>query len=297
MLRALLLVLLLVNAGLLAARQGWFGGRLAVDGASEREPLRLQRQVHPELVRVLPDPTAAAPAAGTAVTAAASGASVAAAAASSAAASTALATSSPSAASTPGAPAASSPAAGAAGGNAASAAAPALAPTHATACLEAGPFNRAEAPAAERALREAGLAPTRWQALAVVDNGSWLVYLGPYRDPAAMQARRDELRARGIAAEALPDTSTLYPGLDLGRHDDRASADAAQARHRQAGLRSARVVNLRPAQRQLQLRVSDADPALRAKLAALKLPSGPGFVACSTAPAGAAAAPRPQDGQ
>lgn len=65
MLRALVLVLLLANAGFWAWRQGWLAPLHALIGAApegEREPGRLALQVHPERVQLV---TAAASAAGT----------------------------------------------------------------------------------------------------------------------------------------------------------------------------------------------------------------------------------------
>lgn len=64
MLRALVLVLLLANAGFWAWRQGWLAPLHALIGAApegEREPGRLALQVHPERVQLV---TAAAPVAG-----------------------------------------------------------------------------------------------------------------------------------------------------------------------------------------------------------------------------------------
>ncbi len=65
MLRALVLVLLLANAGFWAWRQGWLEPLHGVIGArpqGEREPERLARQEHPERVRLLAAPAASAPA-------------------------------------------------------------------------------------------------------------------------------------------------------------------------------------------------------------------------------------------
>lgn len=65
MLRALVLALLLANAGFWAWRQGWLEPLHGVIGArpeGEREPERLARQDHPERVRLLSAPAASAPA-------------------------------------------------------------------------------------------------------------------------------------------------------------------------------------------------------------------------------------------
>lgn len=52
MLRLLVLVLLLVNGALLAARWGLFGALVAA--GAQREPERLQHQLRPDAVQILP---------------------------------------------------------------------------------------------------------------------------------------------------------------------------------------------------------------------------------------------------
>jgi len=213
MLRALLLVLLLANGLLFAARQGWLG---KPGDSAEREPQRLARQVNADQVRVLTEAEARL----------------------------------------------------------------VLARADAQ-CLEAGPFNPAEAPVAERVLRDAGLPAGSWQALANGDHAGFMIIIGRLADREAVLRKTDELKRRHVGSEVLPDGSEFAPGLNLGRFDDRASADSALAAIAQHGVRTARVVAVRAGVRQLRLRVPQADAALRARLAALKLPSGPGFVACA----------------
>ena len=53
MLRALVLALLLANAGYFAWTQGWLDDIVGVRADSEREPERLARQVRPETVQIL----------------------------------------------------------------------------------------------------------------------------------------------------------------------------------------------------------------------------------------------------
>jgi len=213
MLRALLLVLLLANGLLFAARQGWLG---KPGDSAEREPQRLARQVNADQVRVLTEAEARL----------------------------------------------------------------VLARADAQ-CLEAGPFNPAEAPVAERVLRDAGLPAGSWQALANGDHAGFMIIIGRLADREAVLRKTDELKRRHVGSEVLPDGSEFAPGLNLGRFDDRASADSALAAIAQHGVRTARVVAVRAGVRQLRLRVPQADASLRARLAGLKLPSGPGFVACA----------------
>lgn len=61
MLRLLAVLLVLANAAFLAWTQGWLGGLLAPPATqSEREPERLQRQVQPDTLRLLPAQAASA---------------------------------------------------------------------------------------------------------------------------------------------------------------------------------------------------------------------------------------------
>lgn len=164
----------------------------------------------------------------------------------------------------------------------------------ALACLEAGPFSAADATAAERTLREAGLAPGSWQAQRQDDGGAFMIYMGRYADRETLQRKLAELKRRKLDGEDLRGVPELQPGISLGRHDNLDSANAAMAKMAQNGLRTARVITLRQAQSQTLLRVPAADATLRARLAGLQLPSGPGFLPCAAegpAPAASVAAP------
>jgi len=54
MLRALILALLLANLAFFAWTQGWLDSFVGVRSIGDREPERLQRQVRPELINILP---------------------------------------------------------------------------------------------------------------------------------------------------------------------------------------------------------------------------------------------------
>ena len=162
--------------------------------------------------------------------------------------------------------------------------------TRAQACLEAGPFNTAEAEVAARTLRDAGLSPASWQALTTEGPGAFMVYMGRYADRETLQRKLDELKRMKLDAEELRGKPELQPGLNLGRFDQRAAADAALANMAHRGVRSARVLTLRQAQSQTVLRLAAIDAATQARLAGLVMPSGPGFVACDQTPARPAAA-------
>lgn len=186
-------------------------------------------------------------------------------------------------------PQAASAALGAAAASAAQSAA-AASRAAALSCLEAGPFGGADTDSAERTLREAGLAPGSWLALKTEHPGAFMVYMGRYGDHDALQRKLDEVKRMKLAVEELRNAPPLQPGLSLGRFDQKADADAALARMVQRGVRTARVITLRQPQSQTLLRVPAADAAARARLAGLRLPSGPGFVECAVAAVDAASA-------
>lgn len=65
MLRALIAALLLANLAFWSWSQGWLDGYMGLRSTGDREPERLQRQVRPELIRILPASAAAAVGSGT----------------------------------------------------------------------------------------------------------------------------------------------------------------------------------------------------------------------------------------
>lgn len=237
MLRALVALLVAANLLLLAYGQGWLDRVLGVKSDGEREPERLQRQVHPDWVRVVPPPAAAS--------------ALAAAAASAASAADGVAS--------------------------AASGAPAM-----LACLEVGPFVPAELPAAEKALRDAGMAPGSWTTLRTERKGVFMIYMGRYPDDDALQKKLDELKRMKLTAEALRNSPELQPGLSLGRFDDKAAADGELSRLNQRGVHTARVITLTPPVAMATLRVQAADAAQRELLSPLKLPpQGKTFQPCA----------------
>lgn len=164
----------------------------------------------------------------------------------------------------------------------------------ATVCLEAGPFVGADVEAAERGLREAGIAGTAWQAIRAEGNGVFLIYMGRYTERELLLKKLEQVKRLRLDVDELRDApAELRPGLSLGRFGNQAAAEAALARMVQRGLRSAKVVMLAKPQSQTLLRLPAADGTLREALAKLALPQGGQFSACPSdgeAPAAAAAA-------
>ena len=286
MLRWLVLVLLLANAGYLAWSQQWLAG-LGLAPATEAEPERLQRQIAPEALRILPgqggqagkgvgnesgmnkDLASASAAASTASSNAAEAVDEAVPAPAPAPATPAAESA---AASAPPGPAAPQPAVvvSAAGAPADSGRTTVPVAAERGECLQAGPFDTAEATAWRRA---ASVLPQgSWSLERRTTPGRWMVYLGKFADADALGKKRAELRARNVSYDRAG-VAALEPGLSLGRFSTEEAADRALAmleRKNGDAVRTARVVVDRPEVVSFQLRLPLVDSALRAQLAPLR---------------------------
>ena len=305
MLRWLVLVLLLANAGYLAWSQHWLAG-LGLAPASDSEPAYLRRQITPEALRVLPGPAGTNPGTAGSTGAEAQGAAASTTAGAEAAGAAAVTTAAgpvagPNAGTAPedsadtaaaapdgtaagaasaapaedGAGSAAAANAGVVTVSAAGAAAPASATTAPAAaergeCLQAGPFDSAEASAWRRA---ASVLPQgSWSLERRTTPGRWMVYLGRFSDSDALAKKRSDLRARGISYDR-PGVASLEPGLSLGRFSTEEAADRALAtlvRKNGDALRNARVVVERAETVSFQLRLPLVTAALRAQLNTLR---------------------------
>jgi len=299
MLRSLVLILLLVNAAFFAWSQGWLNDMVGVKPDAQREPQRLNQQVNPEKIVVAPRATAIALGQdqGTDSTpAAAQEANAPASSGAESAASAVSASTSPEASSTAGATTAAAPSAASApepvapqpGQQPAPTPAAKAATSVATAaskpgkgiCIEAGPFTSAEYASAEAMLRPllpAGI----WTRQTVAIQGMWLVYMGPYPEADQLQRKQDELkRIKDLDFEVVRTPANLAPGISLGRFSKQENAENQLETLRNKGIRTARIVNLRPAMELQLLRVPRADVDTQVKLSSIKLPQGKGFTAC-----------------
>lgn len=236
MLRLLVLLFLLVNAALFY----WLhSDPQALQ--SEREPQRLDHQVTPEAIQMLPDLPASS---------------------SQRAASAPVASAAPAIGSA-GATLSEASSASAAGATASAPVLP-LARTASEAdldCSETPPIDDTQFTALKQALAKAGVpadaVTERRQPLA----GSWMVYLGRFADSQTWQQKADELRKLDVTFERVNTPGTLAPGLALGQFTS--SADAAKrldelARH---GVHGARVVTLTAPAVLRHLQVHATDPA------------------------------------
>ena len=233
MLRLLVIVLLLANAGYYA----WGHNLLASWGlapAQEAETQRLSQQIRPEALNILPEP-GAAPASYAAPVPAADAAGN----------------------STPDTPSAllvptvlaSSPTPAARG-----------------VCLQAGALDEAQAEAWRRAAR--ALPQGSWQLERSTTPARWMVYMGRFADNAVLAQRRAELKARNVAFDKPG--AALEPGLSLGRFISEEAAQRALVTLSNQGVRTARVVEERPETSTYMLRLPLVDAGLQAQLDALR---------------------------
>jgi len=260
MLRALVVVLILANLGFFAWREGWLDtlapGGLPPAATSQREPQRLQRQIHPERLIVVPPPVIGASTASAKGSAALPGATP--------ASSAEAAASASSAASTPTGPMASATLDASA------------------ACYQAGPLTTEEHRRVNAALSQQ-LPSGSWTTQTMSAPGLWLVYMGPYPDPEMLERKQIELRRiRNLSFEEVRSPPSLAMGLSLGRFNQQTQAEASLETLRLRGVRTARVVTIRPAVDLMVIRIPTASADVQRRLPALPLPAGKGFAVCTT---------------
>ena len=266
MLRLLVLLLLLGNAGYFA----WSHGALAPYGfapAVQSEPQRLAQQLRPEALRILTPLDArqleSAPASANRPTVLTTTAASAPTAPFSPALSASPASSASSAATSTVAAMASS----------ASAAAPASASSQAqaavaTQCLQAGLFND-EQTAALRTRLQSALPTGSWAFESSVEPARWMIYMGKYSSPDALAKKRGELRQINVSFEPL-NNPALEPGLSLGNFSSQLDADTELARIAKRGVKTAKVIQVQTELRGQRLKLPAVTPALRAQLEAVK---------------------------
>jgi len=131
-------------------------------------------------------------------------------------------------------------------------------------CLQAGPFDDAQAATLRRAL-EGALPPGTWLLDTVAEPARWIVYMGRYPNAEALARKRAELASLNLRFEPLTNPE-LEPGLSLGGFATQAAATEALAALGRRGVRTARVVQERAEVRASLLKVPAADEALRARL-------------------------------
>jgi hypothetical protein len=270
MLRWLVLALVAANLIFFVWTQGWLDEVTGLRARGDSEPARLNRQVRPESVIILP-PEGAGP----------------------------VSPVSPADTTTPvpgTPPGPTSSSANPAGGGATSTSVSSSATTNVggggsgnspgPVCLEAGPFTPAQFTAAVAALQaiRPALPPGSWIDVRREKPAVWMVYMGRYPNREALERKQEELRrVRGAVFEEVRDIPELSPGFSLGRFDQRVKAEQALEALALRGLRTARVVQAEAPVVTHTLRADKLVPELATQYAAVQFAgSGRRFAPCST---------------
>jgi len=131
-------------------------------------------------------------------------------------------------------------------------------------CLQAGLYDEKQSAVIRQAL-EPVLPASVWSLESAVEPARWMVYMGRFPTPEALNKKKAELRALKISFEA-PLNSAMEPGLSLGNFDSQAGANQQLGALVQRGVRTARVVQDRPEVRGQMLRFTAVDEVLRPRL-------------------------------
>ncbi len=135
-------------------------------------------------------------------------------------------------------------------------------------CLQAGLFDDSQTETLRKAL-EATLPAGAWTLETTVEPARWIVYMGKFNTPAALEKKRAELLKLKLKLQAL-DNAELEPGLSLGRFATEAQAQVELKELQRRGVRTARVLQEKAELRQSTLRIPAADEALKPRLEELK---------------------------
>lgn len=148
-----------------------------------------------------------------------------------------------------------------------SAATPAARPAAAAECLQAGVFDERQANALRGAL--GGWPTGGWSLEAATVPARWIVYMGRYADAEMLAKKRSELRLRNVPFESLTNPA-LEPGLSLGAFDSEDAASQQLSTLATRGVRTARVIQERPAVQGFRLLLPAVDETLKPRLDELK---------------------------
>jgi hypothetical protein len=110
------------------------------------------------------------------------------------------------------------------------------------ACLEAGPFGAMEIASVEKALGSVAKSDA-WTIKPINSAGVWLVYLGTFNAPDALDQKKAALRRASVRFEEVRSPSDLAPGLSLGRFSDAGRAQERANELSAQGVSGVRVVS------------------------------------------------------
>jgi hypothetical protein len=110
-----------------------------------------------------------------------------------------------------------------------------------------------------------GLPVGSWSLDSAEEPARWIVYMGKYTAPDLLAKKKAELRQLGVDYEPLQ-ISSLEPGISLGGHSTQAQATRELVDLNKRGVRTAKVVQEKPAVKGQVLRLPAVDDALRGQL-------------------------------
>ena len=135
-------------------------------------------------------------------------------------------------------------------------------------CLQAGPFDDAQAQGLRRAL-ESTLGASGWQFDAVTVPARWIIYMGKFANAEGLAKKRGELQAMNLTPHGLTNPA-LEIGLSLGAFDSQGAASSELNRLAARGIRTARVVQERAEGRANQLKLPAVSETVKARLQEVK---------------------------
>lgn len=230
MLRILVLFLIVVNGLVFAWSNGYLGALGLNPSSTQNEKHRLEEQIEPDRIVILPASSLSAPLQVKPTPAAAPAVP----------ASNALLT--PTTAPAPSNPTGAAP----------------------TTCLTAGIFNDKQTSLLKQTL--ATKLPTLgWRFEVTNTPARWIVYMGKYANTNERDVKKSQLDQIKVRYEVLTQ-GNLEPGLSLGSHTTQAAANQSLQQLIKQGVRTARVLQEFPEQKGQALVVSNLDNDARIKL-------------------------------
>ena len=128
-----------------------------------------------------------------------------------------------------------------------------------TRCMQAGPFDDDQSTVLSATLGRA-LPKDSWEMETSVQRGRWIVYSGKLADNDALEARKAELKQMKVAFREV-NSKELQPGLVLGTFSAEASAQQGLKDVARAGVKGAKVLEVRPDVSSHRLRLPKATEA------------------------------------
>ena len=150
-------------------------------------------------------------------------------------------------------------------------------------CAESEPLTPAQWTALGQALARAGVPASALAERRQPQSGRWMVYMGRYADEQQWQHKADELRRLNLKFERVSAPPGLDPGLSLGNFASAEDASLRLDELARHGVHTARVVEAAaPGAALRRLQVRSADDRWRAAVAGQRFSACPPATSAST---------------